>query len=337
MNLTQRKAAFAKLGARIAQLTDEDIELLTAQAGSRNNWFDFANVKSALTGIAHMLTEDALSDWLSNYTPQAAEPKKVGVVMAGNIPAVGFHDMLAVLIAGHTLVAKLSSTDPYLINWLATQLTEIEPEFTNRIKFVDKLKDIDAVIATGSDNTSRYFEYYFRNMPHIIRKNRNSVAVLTGFEKEEELVALGEDIFRFYGLGCRNVSKLYVPEEYDFTTLFQAMQPWEKVLDHHKYRNNYDYNKSIYLVNREPHLDNGFMLIRESEQMVSPISVVFYEHYTDFDSLRKTLAEQSEKTQCVVSAAGWLAGSENLGAAQKPQVWQYADDIDTLEFLTVLE
>lgn len=163
------------------------------------------------------------------------------------------------------------------------------------------------------------------------------MAVLTGFEKEEELAALGEDIFRYYGLGCRNVSKVYVPAEYDFVPLLQALQPWEKVLDHHKYQNNYDYNKSIYLVNREPHLDNGFLLVKESKQQVSPISVLFYEHYTDFDSLRKNLAQESTKTQCVVSAAGWLEGSEPIGQAQKPNVWQYADNVDTLGFLTVLE
>ncbi|MBC7449311.1 MAG: acyl-CoA reductase, partial [Hymenobacteraceae bacterium] len=212
----------------------------------------------------------------------------------------------------------------------------LEPAFAARIEFVELVKDADAVIATGSDNTARYFDYYFARKPHLIRRNRTARAVLSGYEQPTELAALGEDIFRYYGLGCRNVANLLVPPGYDFRPLLDALQPWQTVLGHNKYHNNYDYQRSLLLVNLAPHLDAGFLLVREDPQPVSPIAVLHYQFYDGKTELDTRLAEQADKTQVVVSAGGWLRGSVPFGHAQQPHVWDYADGVDTLRFLTTL-
>jgi hypothetical protein len=260
----------------------------------------------------------------------------VGVIMAGNIPMVGFHDFLSVLISGHILYAKLSSDDTFLIKMLAERLLKLETRFEKNILFMDLLKEADAVIATGSDNTARYFEYYFSKKPHIIRKNRTSLGILTGNETTADFLALGEDIFRYYGLGCRNVSKLMVPDNYSFDEFFKAIESYSYMLDHHKYQNNYDYNKSILLVNQSTHLDNGFLLLSESEQLVSPISVLYYQTYTNAPDLKNKLATIRDKIQVVVSSAGWYPDSIAFGQAQCPAVWDYADGVDTMAFLQSL-
>ncbi len=333
MTLTNRIAAFAALGKLVQNLSADEKWKLSRQAAAHNSWFTEENVELALEGICRYLDEEKLRQWLAPY--QLAEeypnPKKVGVVMAGNIPMVGFHDFLAVLICGHQLHAKPGSQDPVLIPYLAKELCEIEPGFKAFIHFADRLTGMDAMIATGSDNTSRYFEYYFSKIPHIIRKNRSSCAVLNGTESTEELHALGKDITQYFGLGCRNVSKLFVPEGYDFVPLFEALAPYQKVIENHKFTNNYDYNKSIYLVNREPHLDTGFLLFKEEKAMVSPISVVFYETYHSQEQLQQRLQEQEEKIQCVVGREP--VGQVGFGDAQQPELWNYADGVDTIAFL----
>jgi hypothetical protein len=253
--------------------------------------------------------------------------------MAGNIPLVGFHDLLCVLLSGHLLLAKPSSDDKYLMHWIVDELTRIDSRLCERITFVERLNDADAFIATGSDNTGRYFEYYFRHKPHLIRRNRTSLGILTGQETPEEMAALGADIFQYYGLGCRNVSKLMVPKDYRFDKLLDNLQPWERVLEQNRYQNNYDYNKSILLVNRVPHFDNGFVLLTESAQLVSPISVVHYGTYTDNTDLQQQLAQVAEQTQCLVSAGGQFPGSFPFGQAQCPSVSDYADGVDTMAFL----
>ncbi|PRY13255.1 acyl-CoA reductase LuxC [Pontibacter ummariensis] len=336
MTLENRIEAFVALGKQLQNLTPEDRKAWAQVAASRNPWFDADNVSWALDGIITMLDEQYLREWLYPYHLKQVTPKKVGVVMAGNIPMVGFHDFLSVLISGHYLLAKPSSEDELLMKRLANMLIGIEPAFGNRIEFVDLLRDADAIIATGSDNTARYFEHYFAKRPHIIRKNRTSIGVLTGHEEKDDLQALGEDFFRYYGLGCRNVSKVFVPEGYTFDKFFEANQYRSSILDHHKYQNNYDYNKSILLVNRVPHFDNGFMLVQQSEKLVSPISVLFYDTFSSLDDLRHKLAKVKDKTQVVVSAHGWLEGSIPFGEAQIPMVWDYADGVDTLAFLQKL-
>ena len=333
LNHASRLAAFAALGQRLAALTDDELTDIAARARNRNGWFDLPNVRTAIAGIAHQLEEPKLSQWAGRYRAEPEQPRQVGVVMAGNIPLVGFHDMLCVLLSGHTLLAKPSKDDTVLMLWIAKELTEIEPAFTERINFVERLNAADAFIATGSDNTARYFEFYFKNKPHLIRRNRTSLGILTGRETAEELAQLGPDIFQYYGLGCRNVSKLYVPEGYDFVPLLDALQPWQTVLNHHKYQNNYDYNKSILLVNAVPHFDNGFLLLTEREAPVSPISVVHYSTYTQEIDLLDQLTNVAAQTQCLVSAGGRYPGSFPFGQAQYPSVADYADGIDTMEFL----
>lgn len=338
MTLAQRLTAFVRLGERLSSLSEDELTDIIRRAGAHNTWFDAPNVRAALTGVATMLREEELREWLAPYgalEPQT--PKRVAVVMAGNIPLVGFHDMLSVLISGHLLDAKLASTDPWLPRWISEQLIALEPAFAERIRFVDFVKEAEAVIATGSDNTARYFDYYFARKPHIIRRNRTSRAVISGYETSEELALLGEDIFRYYGLGCRNVATLLVPPNYDFPKLLDALMPWSFVLEHHKYRNNYDYQKSILLVNRVPHLDTGFLLVREATEPVSAISVLHYQTYDGKAELDEKLAALADKTQVVVSAGGWLSGSVPFGRAQYPHVWDYADGVDTLAFLVKLE
>lgn len=336
MNTTQRLQAFAELGLALKALSPEQIQDMAWRAGNANAWFDEQNVTHAFNGIIQLLDKQSLEDWVFAYDLEQLTPRKVGVVMAGNIPMVGFHDMLCVLMAGHDLYAKLSSSDTYLMKQLAEQLIRIEPEFGNKIHFVELLKEVDAIIATGSDNTSRYFEYYFSKKPHIIRRNRTSLGILTGDESTAELAALGTDIVQYYGLGCRNVSKVFVPEGYSFTPFFEAIEPLKDVASHHKYHNNFDYNKSILLINRTPHLDNGFLLVTESPQMVSPISVLYYQTYADARDLQQQIEAVADKTQCLVSAQGWYKNSTNFGQAQCPAVWDYADGVDTLRFLSQL-
>lgn len=333
MTLENRIEAFVELGKRLRNLTPEERRAWAFAAASRNTWFTEENVNYALNGVIAMLEEQYLREWLYPYHLKQVIPKKVGVVMAGNIPMVGFHDFLSVLISGHDLLAKLSSDDEALIRHITNMLIGIEPAFANRIEFVNLLKGADAIIATGSDNTARYFEYYFAKRPHIIRKNRSSIGVLTGHEETDDLKALGEDIFRYYGLGCRNVSKVFVPEGYTFDKFFEANEHRSNILDLHKYHNNYDYNKSILLVNRVPHFDNGFMLVQPSDKLVSPISVLFYETFSSLADLRQKLAAVKDKTQCIVSAHSWMDESIAFGQAQCPMVWDYADGVDTIAFL----
>ncbi|KAA9339665.1 acyl-CoA reductase [Hymenobacter busanensis] len=337
MTHPERLAAFVRLGQRLRTLSDDELHALAARARNHNAWFDLPNVRSAVAGVAHLLEEDTLTRWAAHYPAEpAAAPRRVGVVMAGNIPMVGFHDLLCVLLSGHTLLAKLSADDNILLRWVADELLRIEPRFANRLQFVELLREADAFIATGSDNTARYFEYYFSKKPHLIRRNRSSLGVLAGLEPREDLAAFGADIFQYYGLGCRNVSKLLVPAGYDFTPLLDSLQPWAHVLDHHRYNNNYDYQKSLLLVNRVPHFDSGFLLLTESMQLVSPISVLHYSEYADAADLEQQLAEVAPQTQCVVSVNGWLAGSVPAGKAQQPSVGDYADGVDTMAFLTAL-
>ncbi|MGV3588038.1 MAG: acyl-CoA reductase [Adhaeribacter sp.] len=336
MTLPERITAFVSLGEELKNLNPAQKQEIIFRAGNANSWFDVNNVTNALNGIIYLLDKENLQDWLFVYNLENITPKKVGVIMAGNIPMVGFHDFLSVLISGHHLYAKLSSEDNYLMKMLAERLINIEPRFADRIYFVELLKEADAVIATGSDNTARYFEYYFSKKPHIIRKNRTSLGILTGNETTADFRALAEDIFSYYGLGCRNVSKVLVPESYSFTPFYDAIAPFKYILDHNKYQNNYDYNKSILLVNRAEHFDNGFLLLTPSEQLVSPISVLFYQTYANADDLKNQLEAVKDKMQVVVSADGWYENSIAFGQAQCPAVWDYADGVDTLAFLSKL-
>jgi hypothetical protein len=259
--------------------------------------------------------------------------KKIGIAMAGNIPLVGFHDLMCVLLSGHQLVAKLSSSDSVLMKFVRDSIISIDSSFADKLLFEERLNGVDAVIATGSDNTSRYFEYYFRNIPHIIRKNRTSCAVIVGEESPEEYSMLGKDIFCYFGLGCRNVSKIFVPENFDFPVMLKSLESFQPIVNHHKYANNYDYQKSILLINQTHHYDNGFLLLTENENLVSPISTVYYQFYKDQNDLSLKLQSMADKIQCIVSAQGWYKQSVPFGEAQFPLVSDYADGVDTMAFL----
>jgi hypothetical protein len=333
MNLERRIEAFIELGNRIKNIPPDILETWASQARASNNWFTKENVQSALAGIAEMLQADKLKGWTSSYAISEIKPRKVGVVMAGNIPMVGFHDMLCVLLSGHILHAKLSSQDSALMKNIAGLIIEIEPAFRDRIIFPDKLKEIEAVIATGSDNSAKYFKYYFGKMPNIIRQNRSSAAVLNGAESEEDLRLLGKDILQYFGLGCRSVSKLYVPQDYSFQKLFEAIDFLKDIVNHHKYLNNYDYNKSIFLINRVEHLDNGFLMLRESEALFSPISVVHFERYQGIGDLQARLNKWEERIQILVGNHEIIPEAVPFGQAQCPAVMDYADRVDTMQFL----
>lgn len=336
MNLEYRITAFCRLGDQLDILSDREFHTLFQKVLSENSWFTAENVKLALSGIRKFLNREVLTQWVNAYRPEPHPEKTIGVAMAGNIPLAGFHDFLCVLISGHRIKIKLSSQDSVLLAGLAERLIEIEPNLSNSIQFSDRLLDVDAVIATGSDNTARYFDYYFRNIPHIIRKNRTSCALLRGDETSGELRALGLDIFSYFGLGCRNVSKVLVPENYDFMKLFEAWEHYEKIRHHAKYFNNYEYQKSILLVNKDPFFDSGFILLKEDADLVSPVSVLYFEYYSDPEDLRKKMVGHAARIQCLVSARQWFDGSEALGMAQFPSVSDYPDKVDTLKFLLEL-
>lgn len=328
MLLSDRIKCFSELGNRLNGLDQEELNELSLAAHNGNSWFTQSSVAQAIEGISMFMDIQTLESWIADYNLTEIDQKKIGVVAAGNIPLVGFHDLLAVLIAGHQLLLKPSSDDQVLMHYIRKQLMAIDPYFETAFQIVERLNESDAFIATGSDNSARYFQYYFKDKPNVIRANRSSLAVLTGKETEEELRGLGKDIFQYYGLGCRNVSKVLVPEGYSFQALLDALQVYEEVGDHHKYRNNYDYNKSIYLVNREDHLDNGFLLLRRSEDLVSPISVLYFDYYKDEKAIENFLENNQAKIQCVV-------GQDYIGfgEGQKPRVDDYADGVDTLAFL----
>lgn len=308
--------------------------LKTAEA--QNGWFIQKNMKAAMKSWSEALSEENLLQWTSNYSFENKSPKTIGIVMAGNIPLVGFHDFLSVLITGNKVLGKLSSNDKVLLPFLAEYLISIAPEFQDKIEFTEgRLKDFDAIIATGSDNTARYFDYYFGKYPNIIRKNRNSVAVLSGDETTGDFELLADDIFQYFGLGCRNVSKLFVPEGYDFSKFFEGMYEWKEIIHNNKYINNYDYNKAVYLMDSLSLLDNGFLILKEDSGYSSPISVIFYEKYNSLSVLKKELEQQSENIQCIVSKLGFN-NEVAFGKTQSPHLWDYADGIDTVEFLLKL-
>ena len=311
----------------------EDFLKLIDLSQSHNGWFTPNQVHFAIESWAEALTEENINLWLSKYDFSTVQPKTIALILAGNIPLVGFHDFLSVVISGHKVLVKTSSNDQKLLPFLAKYLISIHPELENYITFTEgKMENFDAVIATGSNNTARYFEYYFKDKPSIIRKSRNSVAVLTGNETSDDLANLGEDIFRYFGLGCRNVSKLFVPKGYNFDAFFQAIYEQKDVIYYEKYANNYDYNKAVFLMSNFKLLDNEFLTIKEDTSYASPISSVFYEYYEDVNEIKNRLEIDAEQIQCIVSNA-IIENSIPFGQTQKPKLWDYADNVDTLEFL----
>ena len=334
MTIDERVEALAKLGKFLRAIDADEFEELMLKIRSENPWFTMGSVELALEGARRYLDPEKLKRWITDYQVEPERPKQVAVVMAGNIPLAGFHDFVAVLVSGHNILIKLSSKDSVLPTFLANKLIEIDTRFGERITLADRLKNFDAVIATGSDNSSRYFQYYFGKYPHIIRKNRTSCAILSGSETAEDLRLLGKDVFTYFGLGCRNVSKLFIPETFDPVSLINAWDIYVDIINHHKYHNNYDYQKSILLVNKIPFYDSGFVILHENEKLVSPISVVYFERYKNEDDLAQKLGPVADKIQVIVGRAG--SGYVPFGSAQMPELWDYADRVDTLKFLESL-
>lgn len=334
MNLQERIDGLARLGHKIGQLTEEEKSEICRKAEHGNAWFTSQSVLSALQGIAKFLDRSTLQNWSDKYAI-SDNGKTIGLVMAGNIPMVGFHDLLAVVISGNIAAVKTSSQDDFLITLIIRWLEDIDGRFATLIKKEERLNHVDAVIATGSDNTSRYFKFYFKDKPHIIRQNRTSVAVLNGSESTAELQLLANDVFMYFGLGCRNVSKLYVPRGYSFQNLLDiwSESDYKIVLDHYKFANNYTYNKSILLINQADHFDTGFLILQESQALVSPTSVLYYEFYNSPAHLQLLLADSAAKIQCIVGNVDWLDGLVPFGQAQYPEIDDYADGVDVLEFL----
>lgn len=352
MDSINAKLSFVELGKFLSQFTlNEQIQRndvlyndlyfekfkdLVALSQSHNGWFTPEQVYFAVNSWAEALTEANLNEWLLKYDLSDVNPKTVALILAGNIPLVGFHDFLSVLITGHKVLVKASSNDQHLIQFLANYLISVEPKLSYYISFTDgKMENFDAIIATGSNNTARYFEFYFKDKPSIIRKNRNSVSVLNGKESHDDLVNLGEDIFRYFGLGCRNVSKLFVPKGYSFEAFFKAIYEYKDVIYYEKFSNNYDYNKAVFLMSNFKLLDNEFLTLKEDTSYASPISSVFYEYYEDIDDLKTRLANEAEQIQCIVSN-NLVSKSIPFGQTQQPKLWDYADNVDTIAFLSVI-
>lgn len=353
VELKNRISAFTKLGEILMMLESDEkypggknsvierqaleLDHLAKDVIHYNGWFTREMVRYMLISIGKSLQKRSIEKWLKPYSgllEKSRPARTAGVVMAGNIPAVGFHDFLTVLMSGNKIRAKLSSEDNKLIPAISDLLVRLEPGFSDMISFVNgKLDGFDAVIATGSNNTSRYFDYYFGKFPHVIRKNRNGVTVLDGTETEEELNGLADDIFLFYGLGCRNVSKLFVPERYDFERLMNTLVTRNRIAENHKYFNNYEYNKAIYLINGTEHMDSGNLLLVESDQIASPVSVVYYTTYSSVADVRQFINTRQENIQCVVSHHSELDDVVAFGQSQQPRLWNYADNVDTMKFL----
>ena len=341
MDLQQRIISLEKLGTWLRNyfaVADENLDLqnhsdILIKAKIHNGWFTPNNVKMAASEWGKLLTAENLENWLNPYEIKETEQKSVGVIMAGNIPLVGFHDFISVLLTGHKVLAKLSQDDKYLLPFITEKLIEIEPRFAQQIEWVERLTQPDAVIATGSNNTARYFESYFGKYPNIIRKNRNSVAVITGKETTQELKLLADDLFMYFGLGCRNITKLYLPAGYNLDQVFENIFHYKELGNHNKYGNNYDYYRAIYLMNKEPFLENGFAIMRENPNLGSPVAVINYEFYNNLEAVKAELNLRESEIQCVVSLPGVVENCVAFGETQKPALNDYADGVDTIGFL----
>ncbi len=350
MALNIRISSFAALGALLEHYTSQSkditgswelrIDEAVQQSERYNPWFTREHQQLALRNIAVLLQKETLEQWIKPYVERinaCSEKKRIGIVMAGNIPAVGFHDLLCVLICGYSAIVKCSSQDRFLIPVFADFLKAHDPWFASTIEFTEgQISGFDAVIATGSNNSSRYFESYFSSVPHIIRKNRNSAAVLSGMESPESLSALCDDIFQYFGLGCRNVSRVFVPVGYSFDPLLRAAERYFSFADHHKYSSNYIYYRTIFMMNSDPFWENGVVLLRKADEWGSPVSVLYYTEYSDIIDVNNMLDADKDKVQCVVSELAGINGSQPFGSTQRPALGDYADGIDTMAFLCEL-
>ncbi len=348
MTTEQRIQAFVALGLEIRQLLEDpesqalnvrqqQLKKLAANLYLSNAWFSPDQVELALQGLVRLLDEDALRGWLESYKSSLDKPSAatIGVVMAGNLPAVGFHDFLCVLLSGRKITAKLSSDDRLLLPALAAMLVAIEPGFANDIHFSDgKLLPFEAIIATGSNNSSRYFEYYFAQYPRIIRRSRTSVAILNGLETEADLALLANDVFSFYGMGCRSVTHVFLPEGFSPIRFLEQCGQWSHLQHHSKFFHNYEYHRAGFLINQIAHFDNGFLILKEDAAWQSPVAVLHYSMYTNYEDVKSEILQRREEVQVVAM----LKPDKDLqavpfGTTQMPGPADYADGVDTLQFI----
>lgn len=328
LNKNQIIDAFVALGKSLTNIPEHIIET----ANIRNSWFTIPNIKLAAENWKTALNEHDLNEWIG-AEDYKQDDKKVGIIMAGNIPLVGLHDLLSAIASGHKVVAKLSSQDEILMGHAIILLTQQLPELESRIEVSEQLKGIDYLIATGSNNSSRYFEHYFKGIPCLIRKNRTSIAIVNGNESDEELIRLADDIYTYFGLGCRNVTHLLLPRNIELRRLYEAYDKYIDIVHHNKYYNNYMYHKSILLMNLSKHYDNGFMLFQEKEELHAPIATLNYHFYDTKDEALAYIEKHKDELQCVVSKDAFIPDSVQFGDAQKPKVTDYADGVNVIEFL----
>ncbi|MCC7533989.1 MAG: acyl-CoA reductase [Bacteroidia bacterium] len=338
MKFEQIINTFTQLGLFLKKEIDNNPPVFQ-QAYVNNNWFTIEYTNKAIKAWADELSANNIKQWLMPYEniPAPSSQKTIAIIMAGNIPLVGLHDLLAVLAAGHKALIKLSSDDTVLMKWIINALVSISPELISRIEITDERlpKNFDAVIATGSNNTNRYFSYYFKDKPVVLRKARTSVAIITGNETPDDLYKLGLDIFTYFGLGCRNVSKVFIPKEYDLGILYEGIADFYEHINHHKYANNYTYHKAILLMNLTEHLDNNFILFKQDKNLFSPLGVLYYERYNDTNELQALIQNHKNEIQCIVSKSSFN-NSIPFGKAQEPGLKDYADGVDTMQFLLSL-
>ena len=332
MDLNERIDAFSKLGYWLHKDFLRNHESEISKAVLVNPWFTIDSIEKVIHIWAKQLTHKTLLSWLCRYNIKEKRKRDtVFVIMAGNIPLVGFHDFLTVLISGCNIVVKMSSNDNVLLSLIIKKLIKINNNFADRILIVDNIteKKIDAIIATGGNHSSNYFHYYFRDVKKIIRSNRTSLAILNGKETRDQLVSLADDVFSYFGLGCRNVSKLFLPKGFELDRLFDAFFSYRKVIDNRKYMNNYDYNKAVFLLGNNKFIENGFLILKEEVSLFSPVAVLYYEFYDNLNSVHEFIINNKDNLQCVISDS-----DISFGSAQNPNLWDYADGIDTMDFLS---
>ncbi|MBO7570559.1 MAG: hypothetical protein J6T48_00230 [Bacteroidales bacterium] len=341
MNIKERIEILASFGNDLAQICNgNEIDGFPGfeKIKAYNPWFTEDNVKFCLQNWCSQLKRDELEKFCAAYPiNDDLSNLCVAIVMAGNIPMVGFHDFACAFLCGVKIKAKLSSKDNVLMKWVIDRIKAMSPELSDRIEYTEeRLSDFDAVIATGSDNTNRYFEYYFGKYDKILRHNRNSVAILTGDETNEDLTALADDVFMYFGLGCRSVSKIYLPRGYDFNPMGEAFQKYADIINHNKYNNNYSYQYAVMGMNKIEHVNFGHLLLTEKKDMNSPIGVLHFEYYDSIDKVVNELEMQSDRIQCIVAKNKIFKNCIGFGETQKPNIYNFADNIDTIKFITGL-
>jgi hypothetical protein len=336
MNRSNWVDDFINLGENLTRFLEKPDENLLIKISEVNPWFIRSYVLNALTGILKYLHPGNINNWLSNYNIKRIKVKNIGIIMAGNVPLAGFHDLLCVLITGNNAIIRPSHSDTLLIELIITELQNINPFMRNRIILRTDLSGVDAIIATGSDNSARYFKYYFNSIPKLIRANRSSCCIIDGLETLDEVTALSDDVFLYFGLGCRNVTKIYLPVKSGLHSLIKGFSKYSWITEHKKYLNNYMHNRSLASLRFQSFTDSGYFLFVENNSIVSPVGMIYYETYSDHNDLKIKLAAHQNKIQCIVCHSEILPQSVRFGEAQFPHLWDYSDGIDTLDFLNNL-